>query len=274
MTRLAVALLALLGVACSDAPDVPPGDGGTEEMGVVTPDSSSPMPDAGDRLLPHEGVIVANLQLGVVYVGDVDAGGAPIDDPDLDWLLGSFYWRYLTEYGVGNGAVAGSARVSQDTFFQAGDVDGATGLVDILVLQERIAEALHGDADAGSGTGTVSIPGAQGYLVFLPDGVNVALGHRGTYTYQTCVDADGYHAYDGVEPYAVLPPCAAGRTLYAASHELAELATDPQPYDGWASDTDVPINGGEVADLCAEQVMQEGMWVTRLWSNESGGCVP
>lgn len=241
-------------------------------MGVVTPDGASPRPDAGARLLPHQGLIVSKPEIGVVYVGDLDAGGPPVDDPDLDWLLGSFYWRYLTEYGVGNGSIVGSVRVAQSTFFRAGDVDGTTGLVDILVLQARIAQAIHGDADAGGGS--VDIPGANGYLVFLPDGVNVALGQRGSYTYRTCVDANGYHGWDGLEPYAVLPPCAAGRSLYAASHELSELATDPRPYMGWASDADLAINGGEVADLCAEQVMQEGEMVTRLWSNESGGCVP
>jgi len=52
------------------------------------------------------------------------------------------------------------------------------------------------------------------------------------------------------------------------------MATDPQPFVGWASDVDVAVNGGEVADLCAEQVFTYGVWLTRLWSNQSGGCVP
>jgi len=80
----------------------------------------------------------------------------------------------------------------------------------------------------------------------------------------------------------VLPPCDDGRSLYTASHELTEMATDPQPYSGWASDLDIGINGGEVADLCANvpgtlgpgKVMQEGVIVTLLWSNKQSGCVP
>jgi hypothetical protein len=271
MTRAFVAALCALGVACSDG-TLPATDAGDDHMNVVKPDGWVPPPDAGARLLPHEGIMLPKMQLGIVYVGDVDAGGAPVDDPDIDWLLGSLYWLYLDEYGIDNGAVAGSVRVPQSTFFQPGDLDG-NGLVDVMVLQTRLAQALHGDADAGLAS-TIDLPGAEAYLVFLPDGVNVALGHNGTYTYRTCIDANGYHAYDGLEPYAVLPPCTEGRSLYAASHELTEMATDPQPYDGWVSDVDIPVNGGEVADLCAEKILQEGVEVTRLWSNQAGRCMP
>jgi hypothetical protein len=146
-------------------------------------------------------------------------------------------------------------------------------LVDVLVLQARVAQSLHDDADAGT-TSTIGIPSAQAYVFFLPDGVNVDLGQRGNYTYQTCIDAYGYHAYDGLEPYAVLPPCPEGRSSYAESHELAEMATDPHPYDGWASDVDIPANGGEVADLCTDQADAGGVTVTWLWSNQVNGCIP
>jgi len=268
--RLVLAIAAVLALACSDAKD-PPSDAGDDRMGSTTPDGSTPQPDAGDRLLPHAGVTIPNIQLGILYVGDDDAG-APSQDTEINWLVGSPYWLWLDEYGIGNGAVIASTRVPMTTFFQNGDLD-ANGLVDLVVLQTRLFDALHGDGDAGT-TATVSLPGANAYLVYLPDGVNVALGHKGSYTYQTCIDADGYHAYDGVEPYAVLPPCQVGRTLYAAAHELTEMATDPQPFVGWASDVDVAVNGGEVADLCAEQVFTYGVWLTRLWSNQSGGCVP
>ena len=104
--------------------------------------------------------------------------------------------------------------------------------------------------------------------------LNVALGQRGSYTYQTCIDANGYHTFDGLEPYAVLPPCPIGRSLYALAHELTEMAMDPQPYRGWVSDVDIGKNGGEVADICTEHVMQEGVIVTRLWSNEDHACIP
>ena len=246
-------------------------DAGDDRVGFVDPDGSTPPPDASTRLTPHNNVTLAHVAVGVVYIGELDAGGAPVMTPTLTWLLGSSYWGLLSEYGIGSGSVVGAVRIATQAFFQPGDVD-SNGLVDILVMESRIVQAIHGSTDGG--VGLAGIAGAQSYVIFLPDDVNVATGHRGSYTYQTCIDSDGYHAYDTFEPYVVLPPCATGRSPYAASHEIAELATDPQPYRGWASDFDVPVNGGEVADLCAEQVMEEGVIVTRLWSNEQNGCVP
>jgi hypothetical protein len=266
--------IASLHVGCSGDPTAgPDGDAASDRVGLVNPDAPVSPLDAGPRLTPHDGVIVSNVHLGVVYVGDVDAGGMPGNDAPLEWLVAAPYWGLLKEYGVGTGAVVGSARVATGVLLQPGDIDGATGLVELLTLDTRIAALLHGDADAGTGPG-LSIPGADAYVFYLPDGVNVALGHRGTYTYQTCIDANGYHAFDGFEPYAVMPPCDVGRSLYAAAHELSEVVTDPEPYHGWLSDTDLAANGGEVADLCPDEVMQEGVVVTRLWSNAQDRCVP
>jgi hypothetical protein len=264
-----LALLCSAALACGDVV-APPKDAGADSI-IVTPDGSVPPTEAGARLQKHLGYTLSQIQLGTVYVGDVDAGGAPNEDVLLGWLVASPYWLLLDEYGVTNGALVGTAHVPMSALLQSGDVSG--GLVDVMTLQVRITSALHGDDDAGTQP-TINIPGAQAYVFFLPDGVNVALGHRGSYTYQTCIDANGYHSHDGLEAYAVLPPCAEGRSLYTASHELAEMATDPRPYDGWVSDTDIATNGGEVADLCEQKIMQEGVIVTRLWSNQNNGCVP
>ncbi len=256
--------------ACSETPTAPI-DAGLDNIGILNPDGGVPPPDAGMRLLPHSSITLPQMQLAVVYVADVDAGGAPNDDPILKWLVGSPYWLLLEEYGVQNGSFAGSIRIPTSALIQPGDLD-ANGLIDVILLQQRIASAIHGDVDAGT-SATIPLV-AQAYAIFLPEGVNVALGHRGSYTYQTCIDTNAFHGWDGVEAYAIFPPCDDGRTLFAISHELTEMATDPQPYDGWASDTDIPVNGGEVADLCEEKVMQEGVLVTRLWSNQANGCVP
>jgi hypothetical protein len=261
-------------LGCSTVLDQPPpADAGDDRVGMTTPDSASPAPDAGPRLLPHDGTIVPTLALGIVYVGDVDAGGPPNNGTDLQWLLGSPYWLWLDEYGIQSGTIAGTVRIATSALIQPSDVDTSTGLIGIGVLQIRIEQALQGNPDAGT-TPAITIPGANGWIFYLPDGINVALGQRGTYTYQTCIDTSGYHAWDGFEPYAVMPPCDEGRSLYAASHELAELVTDPQPYHGWVSDIDIAKTGGEVADLCAQPVTQEDEVVTQLWSNESNRCVP
>jgi hypothetical protein len=271
-TRIAGAFCAFFGLACDGSTVQPPLDAGTDRTGTRDPDGDIPPFDAAPRLLPHDHVMLPQMEVGVVYIGDVDAGDPPSEDSMLTWLLGSTYWLNLDEYGIGAGAIAGSTSVPAGAFFQSGDVvDG--GLVDIVVMETRIVQALHGD-DAGT-PASVSLPSAQAFVFVLPDGINVALGHRGNYTYQTCIDENGYHSYDGLEPYAVLPPCVSGRSLYAASHELAEVATDPQPFKGWASDVDIPVNGGEVADLCNDQtVLDGGQVVAELWSNQTGGCVP
>jgi hypothetical protein len=272
VTALVVIVVLSASPSCGAKEELSSNDAGDDRFGLVNPDVTVPVADAAPRLQPHAGITLPAMQVGVVYVGDEDAGGAPSDDATISSLLGSSYWLQLGEYGIGNGALVGSTRVASGAFFQSGDLDN-NDLVDVLVLQARVAQSLHGDSDAGT-TSTVSIPGAQAYVFFLPEGVNVDLGQRGNYTYQTCVDAFGYHAYDGVEPYAILPPCAEGRSSYAASHELAEMATDPHPYDGWASDLDIPVNGGEVADLCTQQVDAAGLTVTWLWSNQANGCIP
>jgi len=267
-----VVVAASLHTGCSDTPiDPPDADAGPDRVGYTDPDAFVWPADAGPRLTPHDGVTLPNVQLGVIYVGDLDAGGMPGNDAILKWLLGSPYWGLLNEYGIGAGSVVGSVRVATSSLLGPGDVDANSKLVELLVLDARVAALLHG---ADGGAPAVSIPGAEAYLLYLPDGVNVALGHRGSYTYQTCVDAYGFHAFDGLEPYAILPPCEEGRSLYAAAHELSEMATDPEPYHGWVSDVDLATNGGEVADLCSEKVMQEGVVVTRLWSNAQSRCVP
>ncbi len=262
--------LGMLLLACGESPD-PITDAGADNIVILNPDGSVPPKDAGPpRLDEHDGGIMQSMQLGIVYVGDIDAGAAPNEDAVLKWLLGSPYWLNLDEYGITNGNLVGRVHVPTSVLVEPSDLD-TMGRVDVLLLQSRIAAALGGGVDGGS---TISMPGAQAYVFFLPDGLNVALGQRGSYTYQTCVDTYGYHGFDGVEPYTVLPPCADGRSVYTASHELAEMATDPQPYTGWASDIDIGVNGGEVADLCEQAVMQEGVIVTRLWSNKQNGCVP
>jgi hypothetical protein len=178
------------------------------------------------------------------------------------------------------------------TVIPAGLVKG--GLITAEDLEGVVWRALHGgggwgsgddagaDGDAsdasldGDGAVTSLIPMADAYLFFLPSGVNVDLGERGGHVFQTCVDAGGYHSYDGVEPYAVIPPCSFGRSPLAVSHELAEMATDPIPNSGWYSDKDVENAGGEIADICNQAVpgAVEGWSVTQLWSNADGDCEP
>jgi hypothetical protein len=131
-------------------------------------------------------------------------------------------------------------------------------------------------ADASAPWLPSPVPPGDAYLFFLPAGVNVDLGERGGHVFQTCIDAGGYHAFDGEEPYAIIPPCSLGRSPLAVSHELAEMATDPFPGGGWFSDKDVTNAGGEIGDLCNQVAVHgtDGWDVTQLWSNADGDCEP
>jgi hypothetical protein len=61
----------------------------------------------------------------------------------------------------------------------------------------------------------------------------------------------------------------------ALSHELSEMATDPDVYQSWYSDDDRYPNGGEVADLCEDSnTTVDGFNVGRLWSESTRRCVP
>jgi hypothetical protein len=136
-------------------------------------------------------------------------------------------------------------------------------------------------------------------MIFYPLGTTVTLSNGAT----SCTDFAGYHfdAYVTVAGqgyligYAVLPDCdtpASGLTELqqievAASHELVEESTDPEPdvepsyiiqdsSDVWAQ------NGGELADLCESdyaKVSGTAYIVQRIWSNERASgdaspCVP
>ncbi len=285
--------------ACSAAPQPAAAvdDGGTFEA----PRDAAPQPSAPDdakapwaRLQAHGGNVLRTMRLSVVYLGVEGAEGAPSFDAFLDWLLTSDYWGVLGQYGVGKGARVASVRVAASRLISGTRV--TKGLITSEDLELALHAALHPVAvDAGTGGADAArdadaatdsdapagalAPPADAYLVFLPAGVNVNLGERGSKVYQTCIDAGGYHAFDGDEPYAVIPPCALGRSGLAVSHELAEMATDPVPPLGWSSPKDAANAGGEVGDLCNQPAPPgaagtDGRDVTQLWSNADGDCEP
>ena len=180
------------------------------------------------------------------------------------------------------------------------------------------------DADAGAGSGTdlnafintaianavaaKTIPAPDGntvYMFYFPSATTIT-GFVG----QSCQMYGGYHFnqvyVDGKTPiyYAVLPDCAGGSSYeleavtVAASHELAEAASDPAPNTGWSLDTSsypdagttpiefrndpwLSLGYGEIADNCAGTalMLDGGTVVQRIWSNSAatGGhdpCVP
>jgi hypothetical protein len=207
-------------------------------------------------------------------------------------LGASSYWRQATlPYGVG-AASAGITDVEMTT--------RPTSLPD-----SQIRSSLAG---ALSGGGTINNPPGPNtlYVFFAPPGVTVtkALGANGTDVGSSCVAFLGYHdwltlssgPYQGTSvAYAVVPRCPRigafttdlDQTTTAASHEIAEAATDPHrdawvtsDYDdfGWA----LLLGGGEIGDFCDMNSFTPtdlGYAVQRLWSNSAAAqgqnpCIP
>ena len=289
----AFAFVALPFAACGGSPSGDaPVDAGTTFAAPhdAAPADSSPV-DAKTpwaRLEPHQHRVLKSMRLVVVYIGDESAGGPQSFDTFVDWLLTSDYWGIMQQYGVGKGSRVTSLRIPVSSVIPEGAV--TKGLITAEDLELAVHAAIHpAGLDAGvdaSGDAAEeasvdaspppALPLADAYIFFLPVGVNVNLGQRGGHVFQTCIDAGGYHAFDGEEPYAIIPPCTLGRSALAVSHELAEMATDPFPNQGWFSTKDVENAGGEIGDLCNQVAPggADGWDVTQLWSNADGDCEP
>ena len=150
------------------------------------------------------------------------------------------------------------------------------------------------------------------YVVYFPQGTKIALASGGGQpASNSCQAWGGYHhsmAYgSGKIAYAIIPECKWGdpgmtqveNSLFTASHEISEAATDPfstatttgSPYGGFninVMDENVlawvfALGGGEVADLCPSQYVgyaeENGYKLARVWSNiavkaNHNPCVP
>jgi hypothetical protein len=280
-----LSLTFLVALGCGSSGGAPPDAGNDVVYGIKGFDASNGVDveeaatDAKmpwNRMTPHEGIVLPAAHLWAIYIGTTDVDF----DAYMQWLVTSTdYWgAILAQYGVGYGTFDGSTQIDSAAFFTPGTLTG--NVIDSGVLQQRIHDVIHAvSADAGAsdadleagddgGSTTLTIPpipGADGYVFFLPDNITVNLGAEGV----TCVGIGGYHSYDGTEPYAIIPDC--GRSRLVVSHEIAEMCTDPVPGAGWVSDMDAL---GEVGDLCNFVVQVDGTQATGLWSNKDGDCEP
>ncbi len=140
------------------------------------------------------------------------------------------------------------------------------------------------------------------YMIYFPASSTISLDGD-----VSCQKFGGYHnsmKYNGVQfAYAIMPRCATGKGAQgdldqlttAASHELAEAATDPfistdpqNPYTGYGGFQDAwdVLAGGEVGDRCfdmfgsgADLIKSGSYTVQRIFNNVAakGGhdpCVP
>jgi hypothetical protein len=262
------------GAACSSSPKTslfltPTGD--EVKYGVGAEPITGPAADVrDDRLTPHEGIILANMHFRAVYIGTAGVDAPPSADVFLNWIGTSSYWQILAQYNVNAATYDGAINLTTAQVFTDGMIQN--GLVQFAAFESRVHALVHGDEG-----GSALLPAADSYIFFLPDNVNIDSGESGGEELVTCVTSSAYHAYDGTEPYAVLPPCTDGRSTASISHELAEVATDPILREGWASDDLEDIKtGAEIADVCYRAAMHpvDGFDVAELWSNADGDCMP
>lgn len=244
-------------------------DAGTDGERVLRPEDGGVGVDGGyPKFTYHGGRVLESTRVAFVYLDEENQGGAPSFDTFTDQLFASSQWASLSEYGVKSGVRTTSIRVPRADVLPATAID-AQGLIDQPEFAEAVRKYLHGT------TGD-RFPDANAVAVFLPAGVNVVLGQRGSYKWRTCWDADAFHSTDAAgDAYIVIPPCPNGRRTVAISHELGEVATDPDVYTGWFADAEQFRSGGEVSDLCdKENAVAFGFDIARYWSEAKRRCVP
>ncbi len=197
-------------------------------------------------------------------------------------LAGSAYWAAATaEYGVGDLVVDPPIHLALTPTPSVTEAEAEAFVVDQLTHQT----ALWGKPDP-----------ATVYVLVYPLGVTVTEPQSGGVS---CQDFGGYHfivSIGGVKvPYAVIPSCPdfdgpgvdlAHVYMLAASHELLEAATDPDPYNapGWNkvdaahSGWGTIAGGPELGDLCTFAEGDPYTWPDkdyvseRAWSNNAAAA--
>jgi hypothetical protein len=202
----------------------------------------------------------------------------------LDKLPASTYWPAIsTEYGMGAMTVTTPVQLTED----------APTTIDDTAIKTWLAGKMGDPAWPTADANTV-------YTIFYPTGTSITL--QGD---TSCDTFGGYHDSFPLNnttniAYAVVPRCAKfnglvgiDATTGAASHELIEASTDPQPSQdaAYAQVDDNHIifelinGGGEVGDMCVASQnafftpTDLGSMVQRIWSNANAKaghnpCVP
>jgi hypothetical protein len=246
--------------------DAGPGDAGTSDAGDAGVDSGFavaahlPLPT-----IPNNGGKVLEFpELVTISFADFPFNAAAIGDALVtpSWVAGAAGYgvrlvTHLADYVIPDaGPVSGA-----DSDVQA--------LIEGLILQGSVPRPTPDTV----------------YLLFLGLDADITVG-----TAQTCQNLLGYHyAYPGdagFVVYGVAVPCSHGdgwgdptgeEISMAASHELAEAATDPYPYPLDPGFADLQMDpfvlsglSDEVADWCDSEapVLLGGAWMSRVWSNE------
>ena len=193
-------------------------------------------------------------------------------------LSGSAYQGILTQYFDSTGRVSANVKVASpyiDTH-EGGAPETVSG-ADLATEMAYAAKAIQ--EREGSGW----VPNANDELVMLPaPGTTYELG--GYCAFHGFGSVLGHDTTSAFVPYAGDEPFAKGClgydagknaghvTTMFASHEYAEIATDPNYNSG--SQTWVDREGYEIGDICAsgDDEIGGGVWVQGEWDNYQNAC--
>lgn len=214
---------------------------------TALPDLALPARDPADhpelpQVTNYGGPVLANPEVWtVVWPGDEDLGARV--NKFTGWMLSSDFWvNSMGEYGVGAGVAKGVIVLPS----------AAPSTIDDKDLKNVVKSVV---AMLGEPTNSNSL-----IQFVVPEAVKQTMqGGQG------CVDYGGYHSQTRSTTggsvsiaYAVNLQCKEGsKTLFdllteVVTHEVAEAASDPLPFNqpGWTNDT--VLLGGEIGDLCVE----------------------
>ncbi len=245
------------------------GPDGGEDSGIA----DSGIPDSGFPVAAHlplptipfnGGLLIRYPQVVTISYADFPYDASAIGDA----LTTASWASSLSNYNVRS-----ISHLADYVIPDAGSLSGTDSEVQTLIEQ-----LIENDSVPAPTTETL-------YLLFLDRDADYDV--QGTHT---CVGLLGYHfafvGDAGGVVYGVAVPCSRGdftgdstaaEVSMAASHEVAEMATDPYPYPqdpGYADlqpDPFVLVGAEyEVADWCSTEapIQVDGYWLSRIWSNQ------
>ena len=313
------ALLALSVQGCSSSDAATPpsdaGDAGVVDAADEAANDAAPNIDQPPNVYPAQHQPIPQMKnvggpvLPSMQIVTVTFAGDPKRDSIrayTDFIVKSGWWdTVMTGFGVGKGSSGGHAELPAAFGVDAG--------VSVTITDDDVRALLQ--AKITSGELPRPIKGVTAYALYFPKNVTIQKGSE-----TSCQNFGGYHwnfaanvpassgdaGADGGGPagtfdvaYAIMPRCAAypvddavsnfNQLTVTASHELAEMASDPfiGPNTGFVLDTDdswlpsfyppgsVIENGdacSNIYDSNAESYDESGYKVQRIWDNAAAAA--
>jgi hypothetical protein len=256
-----------------------PADGGNTNGAIADPVVPAPA-DGGNYngAIPYNnGPVVANgVNVVVVFWGPrVDSTTVAKIGGFYSALVNGPFVHALNEYSATNQTIGAFGSVTVPPPITP--INTKTTLSKSDIANELSAQIMNG---------SLPFPTAAVFMVHLPPGITATLLNPDGTTQTSCVDFCGYHdqgpiqfpcgdgqSCSGIAHFGVMPDETQGgcapvsdptgrptsgcgdRSVFedltaAASHELMEAITDPEPFTGWAQTLSVSRVIGEIGDPC------------------------